>query len=291
MISLTPSRALRMPGIRPHSAAGEQPGQHHHRDQRRSPASRPGASGNRTTALAPQAPSRNWPSAPMFQSRIRNASAQARPVRISGVALTSVSEMTPMLPNAALRMWTNERDRVAADERDDRAAMSSATTSAPSVRRRRQPARDRQARLEADRHAGSPVVAATRRPSRRPIRRPPPRRRRSSAARSSSMSASSPGNDPTIRPSYITSTRSARARISSSSSEIRRIAAPLRARRAAAGGPSRSRRRRARASAGRRPAARGSVSISRARISRWRLPPDSSRACVSIDGAAIRYAP
>ena len=63
-----------------------------------------GRIGARTIALAPQAPSRNCPSAPMFHSRIRNASEQARPVRISGVALTSVSEMTPTLPNAAPRM-------------------------------------------------------------------------------------------------------------------------------------------------------------------------------------------
>ena len=33
----------------------------------------------------------------MFQSRIRKARAQARPVRMSGVDLTSVSEMAPML--------------------------------------------------------------------------------------------------------------------------------------------------------------------------------------------------
>ena len=33
----------------------------------------------------------------------------------------------------------------------------------------------------------------------------------------------------------------------------------------------------------------GFDSISRARISRWRLPPESSRAWVSIDGAAMRY--
>ena len=48
---------------------------------------------------------RSWPSAPMFQSRMRKASAQARPVRISGVALTSVSEKTPRLPNDASTMW------------------------------------------------------------------------------------------------------------------------------------------------------------------------------------------
>ena len=67
-----------------------------------------GSTGARTIALAPQAPSRNWPSAPMFQRRIRKASEQARPVRISGVALTSVSLMTPTLPNAALTMWPND---------------------------------------------------------------------------------------------------------------------------------------------------------------------------------------
>ena len=68
-----------------------------------------GRSGTRTTALPPQAPSRSWPSAPMFQSPIRKARAQASPVSMSGVALTSVSEMTPTLPKAALKMCTYER--------------------------------------------------------------------------------------------------------------------------------------------------------------------------------------
>ena len=63
-----------------------------------------GSSGKSTTALAPQAPSRNCPSAPMFQSRIRKAIEQARPVRMSGVAFTRVSLITPTLPNAASRM-------------------------------------------------------------------------------------------------------------------------------------------------------------------------------------------
>ena len=104
MISLTPSLALSSPGMSPQTA----------------PASAPatiiagittiagvpaGRIGARTTALAPHAPSRNWPSAPMFHSRIRNASAHARPVRISGVALTSVSDSTPMSPKAASMMW------------------------------------------------------------------------------------------------------------------------------------------------------------------------------------------
>ena len=80
-----------------------------------------GRSGARTTALAPQAPSRNWPSAPMFQSRIRKASEQARPVRISGVALTRVSEMTPDAPEGGADDVRVRADRVAADEGDDHA--------------------------------------------------------------------------------------------------------------------------------------------------------------------------
>ncbi len=64
-----------------------------------------GRMGMSTTAPAPHAPRRNCPSAPMFQSRIRKARAHASPVRIKGVALTSVSEMTPISPNAASKMW------------------------------------------------------------------------------------------------------------------------------------------------------------------------------------------
>ena len=78
-----------------------------------------GRIGTRTTALAPQAPSRNWPSAPMFQRRIRKASAQARPVRISGVALTSVSQMTPDAAERRDDDVAERADRVAADEPDD----------------------------------------------------------------------------------------------------------------------------------------------------------------------------
>src|SRR5450756_3217686 len=65
-----------------------------------------GTIGMSTTADAPQAPIRNWPSAPMFHRRIRKARAQARPVRISGVAMTSVSDRTPRLPKDERRMWT-----------------------------------------------------------------------------------------------------------------------------------------------------------------------------------------
>ena len=69
-----------------------------------SPGCSAGRMGSSTTALAPQAPMKNCPSAPMFQSFMRNASAHARPTRISGVAFTSVSLKTPTLPNAAFTM-------------------------------------------------------------------------------------------------------------------------------------------------------------------------------------------
>ena len=44
------------------------------------------------TAVAAAAPTRNWPSAPMLNTPARNAMATASPVRISGVARTSVPE-------------------------------------------------------------------------------------------------------------------------------------------------------------------------------------------------------
>ena len=105
MISLTPKRDLRTPGIRPHAAPPRKPATSI-TDRTTMPGVPAGSSGARTTALAAQAPSSSWPSAPMFQSRIRKASAQARPVRMSGVDLTSVSEIAPMLPRDAPTMWT-----------------------------------------------------------------------------------------------------------------------------------------------------------------------------------------
>ena len=122
-----------------------------------------GSTGASTIALAPHAPSRNWPSAPMFQSRIRKASEQARPVRMSGVALTSVSLMTPTLPNAATTMWPDDRTGSpptnqmtpartnAKDERGDRhqrreparASVRGSRRSVMGSRSRRSPARGR----------------------------------------------------------------------------------------------------------------------------------------------------
>jgi hypothetical protein len=63
-----------------------------------------GRIGIKTTALAANAPIKNCPSAPMFQMRMRNASEQARPTSINGMALTIVSENTPQLPNADFPM-------------------------------------------------------------------------------------------------------------------------------------------------------------------------------------------
>ena len=107
MISLTAKRALSRPGMKPHAAPARKPESIISGIVTNAgvPA---GTSGRNTTALAPHAPIRNWPSAPMFHSRIRKASAQARPVRISGVALTSVSEMTPDSPKAASNMCWND---------------------------------------------------------------------------------------------------------------------------------------------------------------------------------------
>ena len=73
MISLTPSCALSTPGMNPHSAPAAAPASIITGITTIAgvPGGRIGAS---TTAPAPHAPSRNWPSAPMFQRRIRKAS-------------------------------------------------------------------------------------------------------------------------------------------------------------------------------------------------------------------------
>src|SRR5512145_2101835 len=63
-----------------------------------------GTIGASTTALAPQAPMMNCPSAPMFHSFMRNAIEQASAVRRIGVAFTIVSDNTPISPNEARAM-------------------------------------------------------------------------------------------------------------------------------------------------------------------------------------------
>ncbi len=63
------------------------------------------STGASTIALAPKAPMMNWPSAPMFHSFMRKAIEQASAVSMIGVALTMVSESTPILPKEARAMW------------------------------------------------------------------------------------------------------------------------------------------------------------------------------------------
>ena len=99
-----------------------------------------GRSGNSTTALAPHAPRKNWPSAPMFHSRMRNANAQARPTRISGVALTNVSLKTPRLPNAASTICSYDRIGSPPAAQITTPPMMNATTRRTNGGQRRQPA-------------------------------------------------------------------------------------------------------------------------------------------------------
>ena len=55
----------------------------------------------KAVAVAAAAPTRNWPSTPMLKTPAPNAHATARPVRISGMARTSVAENTAYCdPNA-----------------------------------------------------------------------------------------------------------------------------------------------------------------------------------------------
>src|SRR5688572_23041203 len=133
MISLTPRRALRMPGMKAQAAPATAPAIiiAGITTMAGGPAGRIGAS---TMALAPQAPSRNCPSAPILQSRILKARAHASPVRIRGVALTSVSDRTPMSPNAASKMWTYARTGSPPTKARITAPMIRATATAAKVR-------------------------------------------------------------------------------------------------------------------------------------------------------------
>ena len=203
MISLTPSRARRIARDEAPRATGERASRASSPGSRRCAGVPAGRIGNRTTALAPQAPRRNWPSAPMFHSRIRKASEQARPVRMSGVALTSVSDQAPTLPNATSAMWSEGPDRVAADEPQHDPADEQGHADGGQGHDGREPARRIDPGFEAKGH-------------------PPPTMSRPIFW----MSAVAVSNDPATQPSYMTSTRSARARISSRSSLISRIAVP-----------------------------------------------------------------
>jgi hypothetical protein len=101
---LTLSLALRMPGTKPHTAPAAIPARAMAVSIKTAGVSG-GSKGVKTTALAAKAPMKSCPSAPIFHSFIRKATVQASPVRMMGVALTSVSENTPVLPKEALAMW------------------------------------------------------------------------------------------------------------------------------------------------------------------------------------------
>ena len=51
------------------------------------------------------APSRSWPSAPMFQKPARKAMATAAPVRRIGVAVTRTSIAVKLLVSGAITNW------------------------------------------------------------------------------------------------------------------------------------------------------------------------------------------
>jgi hypothetical protein len=103
-------------------------------------------------------------------------------------------------------------------------------------------------------------------------------------------SAVAASNDPTIRPSYITSTPVGEGEdlveVLGDQEDPAPVLAPLEEQPV---DRLDRRRRRGPRSAGPRPSATGSGLDLAAKISRWRLPPDSSRARVSTDGPPIPY--
>ena len=194
-----------------------------------------------------------------------------------------------MLPNDAFRMWRYEAIGSPPTIAMIAPEISSATTSAPSVRAGDSQRGDGQPRLEADRHAGSPLVA----PSRRVAATGFAGRRLGAAGhqqpdvRDVRLVARERPDDPALV-DHVDAVRQGEDLVELLRDQQDRRALRAQVEQQPVDGLDRARRR-ARASAGRRRAAAGSVSISRARISRWRLPPDRSRTCVSTDGAAIRY--
>ena len=80
MTSLAPVRALRNPGMKPQKAPVSTPHSVETRMIRNI-----GCSLSAIAAVAaPNAPRTNWPSTPMLNAPLRNETATARPVRISG---------------------------------------------------------------------------------------------------------------------------------------------------------------------------------------------------------------
>ena len=90
MISLTLSRALSMPGMKPQNAPPMKPA-----IPIATSITQVGESlGNtyRATPVAMKAPMKNCPSAPTLKRRMRSASATPKPITISGTALMVVSD-------------------------------------------------------------------------------------------------------------------------------------------------------------------------------------------------------
>ena len=95
-ISLTPSRALRIPGTKPQNAPATKP-----MAIVDGISSAPGQVRNvRANQVAKTAPRMIWPSAPMLITLARNAMQIPSPTRSRGVALTRVWVIPDVLPNA-----------------------------------------------------------------------------------------------------------------------------------------------------------------------------------------------
>ena len=87
MTSLAPVFALSRPGMKPQNAPVTTPAM-----ALTTRISHIGCSLSAMAAIeAPKAPRTNWPSTPMLNAPLRNEIATARPVKMSGVAATSVS--------------------------------------------------------------------------------------------------------------------------------------------------------------------------------------------------------
>ncbi len=93
MISLVRRRRPQQsPGSAPQAAPSIRAADDHGDDQNRLST---GPASSNPIPAAPMAPKYSWPSAPMLNRRIRNATAAARPVKASGVEAMSVFVSAP----------------------------------------------------------------------------------------------------------------------------------------------------------------------------------------------------
>ena len=151
------------------------------------------------TPITPAArpPSTSWPSAPMLNRPARNASAIPSAGKSSAVADTSVSANSDVVPNAPSK--SAPKPSIGETRASSIARLPTPNTTINAMPRSRT---TRERKIAAISRA--PAISAPMRP-------------RSTSARS---------NAPTKRPPDITSTRSASAKISSSSNEISNTATP-----------------------------------------------------------------